>query len=457
MNINYSRPDCFYKKQDDIYNCTSRFTYTMSGNKTGKTFSHAIWINEQCILGPHGTEYAWLAPFFRTAEIAFNLLKRLIMESALYQYLDEKGSKNTFHFNNSKMRITYPNGNILNFYSGENIHALYGFEIHAAVVDEASRMKEEAFDALLSTMFVTEGPVKLVSNPTIKNNWFFKKWKKVYNMPNHRDEDEASFKLTALDAIEAGIMPQSVFDFAKKNYITAVFRRDFLAEVPDTETSVFQYDKVHENILSEEDKVENSLNKVRYLGIDLGFTTGQKNDFTVVTGLDKNGIVRFFKRFKASGQDLIDKLKAYIGDKPSFIDKTGGGITIYELLKNDCKNLEPYNFTNSSKTLCVENLAHYIHGNKIKYNNIKILIEELIGYEIDFTNKGKPTYSNGKTTDHDDSVISLALATLKLKEESEGNNCTFNIYNLDNESDNIDWEGEGREFIPDMPDFSFTL
>jgi len=446
LKISYKKPNFFYEKQDNIYNCPIRFTYTMSGNKTGKTFSHAIWINEQCILGSPGTEYAWLAPFFRTAEIGYNLLKKLIMNSSLYKALEEINAPNQFHFNNSKMRITYPNKNILNFFSGDNVNSIYGFEIHAAVVDEASRLKEEAYDALLSTMFVTEGQVKLVSNPTIKNNWFYRKWKKVYDMTNHQSDEEASFKLTALDAIKAGIMPQSVYDFAEKNYITSVFKRDFLAEVPDTETSVFKYDKIHENILKGKNIVDNSLNKVKYIGIDLGFTEGQKSDYTVVTGVDKNGIVRFFKRFKASGQDLIDKLKSYIGQKPAYIDKTGGGITVFELLKADCPNLEPYTFTNASKTLCIENLAHYIHSNSIKYNNIDILIEELIGYELDYTKTGKPTYNNGKSTDHDDSVISLGLAVLKYKENSDlGDEPTGDIIEID-----MGYEDDGWTEMPDM-------
>jgi len=429
MNIKYVKPNCFYKKQSEIYDCDSRFTYTLSGNKTGKTFSHALWINEQAILGPEGTEYAWVAPIFSTAEVAFKLLKKLITASSLYKKLEEEDSPNKFKFNISKMRIYYPNGNTIYFLSGDKPDSIFGREYHASVVDEASRLKEESFDALLSTMFVTEGPVKLISNPTIKNNWFYQKWLKIRK---GEVPDSKAYKLTALDAIEAGIMPQSTFDFAKKTYSPAIFKRDFLAEVPDSEVSVFKADKVYENILKE--APDNSLNKVKFIGVDLGFTEGQKSDYTVVSGLDKNGNLRFYKRFKKSGENLINTLKAYIGNLPSYIDATGGGITIYQLLKKDCPNLEPYNFNNSSKCLCIETLAYYIHSEKIKYPEIKELLDELIGYEIETTKTGKTTYNNGKSADHDDTVISLGLAVLKLKEqEDEGENYTYNIFSEDSE------------------------
>jgi hypothetical protein len=392
--------------------------------------SHAIWILEQAIK-TNDAHFSWVGYTFKIAEIGFDLC---------FDFLTTAGIGSYCKFNRSKLIITLPNKSIIRFFGAENPDSIFGYENFAAVMDEASRCKEESYNALMSTCFATNAPIKFIGNPTIKNNWFYKKWKKVYDMPNHTDGDETSYKLTALDAIDAGIMTQSVFDFAKKTFSKAIFKRDFMAEVPDSETSVFKADKVYENIL--EDAPDNSLNKVYYVGVDLGFTEGEKSDWTVVTGLDKNGQLRFFKRFKASGQDLIDKLKAYIGNRVSYIDKTGGGITIYELLKSDCPNLEPYTFNNASKTLCIENLAYYVHSNKIKYPDIPELIDELIGYEIDFTKKGKPTYNNGKSVSHDDSVVSLGLAVLKYKEkEDAGEGYTFEIQQLDdnNNEDNDIW------------------
>lgn len=429
MDILYKSPGFFYKKQQEIYDCKSRFVFTLAGNKVGKTASHCCWINEKCMLGNKGTEYAWIGPYIKTSEIAFNLLKKMVISTKLYKRLEESRSSNRFKFNNRKMRITYPNGNILNFFSGENVDAIYGFEISGAVCDEAARLKEEAFNALLSTMLATRGQIKLISNATIKNNWFYQKWLRA---TNEGIDETSAFKLTALDAIEAGIMSQKTFDFAKKNYSKAIFKRDFLAEVPSDDVSVFDYDSIYKNILDED--CSNSLNKVEYIGVDLGFTEGQKADWTVVIGLDKSCKVKFYKRFKAKGEELINKLKIYIGAKPSYIDYTGGGITVYELLKKNCPNLEPYTFTNTSKVLVIETLSHYIESNKIKYPDIKELIDELVGYEVSITKGGKTSYTNGRSVSHDDSVISLALAVLKFKESLDSNEgqYSYNSIEIDN-------------------------
>lgn len=431
--MTYKRYGGFYDKQKDIIDSQSRFTYTLSGNKTGKTMSHAIWLLEKAIMNDN-CHFSWVGYTFKIAEIGFDLCCDFLSSAKIGDYCK---------INKSKLIIKLPNNSVIRFFGAENPDSIYGYENFAAVMDEASRCKEDSYNAIMTTVMATNGPIRFIGNPTIKNNWFYKKWSRIYKLPDHTNGKESAFKLTALDAIEAGIMAQEVFDFAKENYTTAIFERDFLALVPEGETAVFKHDKIYECI--EKEDIGNSLNKAVYIGVDLGFTTGQKNDYTVVIALDKLCRVVFYKRLKASGQDLIDKLKAYIGNHIAYIDKTGGGITIYELLKADCPNLEPYNFTNATKTLCIENLAHYIHSNKLSYPDNKEILDELIGYEIDFTKTGKPTYNNGKSVDHDDIVIALGLAVLKYKEKQDlGDEYTFNIYTDEDDSyDDEVWEELG--------------
>lgn len=418
MDINYTRYEGMCKYQEDILDCESQFSYTLSANKVGKTWSHMVWLFEKAIESDSG-HFSWIAPTYKIASIAFDLCCDFIRDTNISQYCK---------VNLSKLLIKLPNNSIIRFIGAEKTDYIFGYENIAAVMDEASRCSEDSYEALMTTLYATNGQVRFIGNPTIRNNWFFKIWEKIYNLPNHTNGRETSFKLTAHHAIAAGIMKQDFFNFCKKTYTVSRFKRCLLAEVPDGEVNVFKYDKVMENIIKE--PIDNSLNKARYIGIDLGFTeNGVKSDYTVVIGLDKNCRVVFYKRFQLSGQELIDKLKAYIGNHIAYIDHTGGGITIYELLKKDCHNLEAFTFTNSSKVLCIENLAHYIHSNIVSYPNIDNLINELNGYEIDVTPKGKQTYSNNHTlVSHDDSVIALGLAVLKYKEkEDQGPEYSFEI------------------------------
>lgn len=370
------------------------------------------------------------------------------MSTPIYQHLKDTNSKQQFKFNfSSPQKITYPNNSVIDFCSGDNVNSLFGQEYHGAVVDEITRLKQNivsvegkeiaicpAFKALQTNMMITQGDIKMISNPTTRQNWFYIWHQKVLK---NGDERASAFHLSSKDAIAAGFLSQADFDYAEQNESSYIFKRDWLGICPDEENSVFKDNKVYDCV--NDDIVEN-LSKARYLGIDLGFTKNNKSDWTVVTGINKVGEVVFFKRFKAEGQELINKLKSYINNRPAFIDATaGGGWTIYSLLLKDCPNLEPFKFNNTNKSSTIETLAHYIHTNQVSYNNNATILNELLGYECEISPSGTTTYNNGKSSQHDDSVISLALAVLKYKESSdEGEDCTFKVHTYEDD----DWEEE---------------
>lgn len=462
MNIVVQTPDFFYPKQEEMYKCESRYTVVISANKTGKTLSMGLWINERALLGKPNGKYCWLAPYSKTARIGYELVRRIITQSELYQHLKDNNSNQQFKFvSSSPQKIVYPNGNVIDFIQGQNVQAIFGEQYRDAVVDEATRLKQEfvenadgtqsivcpAFDALLTTQRISKGRIKAISNPTTRNNWFYQ-W--YLRAKDGKDSRTKAFHLSSLDAIDAGFLSQEEFDYAKETVSPYIFKRDWLGLVPEEENQVFMADKVYECI---NDDLKQALNKVHYFGIDLGFTKNAKSDYTVVTGLNKNCEVVFFKRFKAEGDELVNKLKAYINNRYSYIDATaGGGHTVYTMLKTTCPNLEPFKFNNANKCNTIETLAHYIHNGKIQYPNLDILTSELLGYESEMDDKGTTFYSNGKSVAHDDSVISLGLAVLRLKEvQDDEPDYTYNVYNVGNETD-IDWEGQGF-----VPDFSFNI
>jgi hypothetical protein len=466
MEIKYSPPDIFYPKQQDIYDCPERYTVVISANKTGKTLALACWINEQAILGAPDTKYCWLAPFSKTSTIGYELVRKIIMGTNIYKHLKETNHEKQFKFNSSSpQKITYPNGNVIDFAQGQNVDSLFGEQYEAAVVDEATRLKQEirtngdkqevicpAFDALKTTMRISQGPIKIISNPTCKSNYFYQWYLKI---KDGKDERAKAFHLSSQDSVDAGFLPQEEFDYAKEHESSYIFKRDWLGEVPEEENSVFLPSKVYECI---DDDIVQNISKAIYFGIDLGFTDSNKADFTVVTGINKIGELVFFKRFKAEGEELINKLKAYINNRKSYIDATaGGGITVYNLLKNDCPNLEPFTFSNKSKCSTIENLVHFIHAKNIKYPNLDILIDELLGYECEISSTGNIIYNNGKRTQHDDTVISLALAVLKYKEVTQdGDNTTMDVYDL-SDDEQIDGHDGWTSIGEDYNSFNYNL
>lgn len=452
MQIKYSPPTFFYPKQQQIYDCPKQFTVVMSSNKTGKTLSMGCWINEQALLDSDGGEYAWISPFSETSKIGFQVVCTIIRNTGIYKYLKNTKSEKQFRFNSSSpQKITYPNGSTILFIQGGNVGGIYGHKYKAAVVDEASRLKDipneqgelecPAWEALLSCMVTTQGQVKLISNPTTKNNWYNVWYNKVKAGKDKRAE---AFHLNSLDSIAAGFVQKEDFDYAKEMKSKAEFSRVWLGEIPDEDSEVFMSDKVYACV---NEDINENIAKVAFFGIDLGYTDNNKSDWTVVTGMNTKGQVVFFKRFKAEGEALINKLKAYINNRPAFIDATGGGYVIYTLLAPHCKNLEPYKFSHGTKCTAIETLAHYIHTGQISYGNNEIIIQELLGYECEVNSNGLSIYNNGKKTQHDDSVISLALAVLKYKQSTDlGDQPTGEVFTIDIDEDEGDWQPMQESF-----------
>jgi hypothetical protein len=441
MEIKYNKPDFFHPKQSEIYDCEKKYTVVISSNKTGKTLALACWLNERSILGIVGKR-AWLAPYAKTAKIGYDLMVKIIKATSIYKHLKDSNHPNQFKFNSSSpQKITYPNGAVIDFVQGNNVDAIFGEAYEDAVVDEATRLKQEvvssgdrqtiicpAFKALQTTMIVTQGQIKIISNPTTKNNFFYK-W--YLNIKEGKDERAAAFHMNALDSIKAGFVEQEDFDYAKEHESAHIFKRDWLGEVPDEESQVFMPEKVYACV---DDDITENIAKVAFFGVDLGFTTSNSSDYTVVTGMNARGQVVFFKRFKAEGETLINKLKAYINNRPAYIDATaGGGHTVYMLLASHCPKLEPYKFSNTTKCDAIETLAHYIHTNAITYKNNDIIINELLGYECEINDKGLAIYNNGKSIQNDDAVISLSLAVMKYKESTDlGDAPTGELFEIDN-------------------------
>ena len=103
------------------------------------------------------------APVYAQANIAFN---RLRMAVAHYPSL--------FEFQMANKSIVFPNGSLAVFKSGEKPDNLYGEDYHGGVVDEASRVIQDSWEAARSTLTATRGPVRLIGNLHGVNNWFYR-------------------------------------------------------------------------------------------------------------------------------------------------------------------------------------------------------------------------------------------------------------------------------------------
>lgn len=336
--VTYVRPHLYPKQLQaifepkDIANDNARFSWIEASTKAGKTVGCIAWIYEQAYLhGGANKNWWWVAPVFGQAEIAFRRLKAYL-------------PKDQFTSNEAKMTITLvSNGARIWFKSADKPNSLYGEDVYGAVIDEGSRCKEEAWFAVRSTLTATRGPLRVIGNVKGRKNWFYKNARRAERgLPGH-----AYYRITADDAVAAGVLDKAEIEGAQGDLPDAVFKELYKAEASDDEGNPFGIKYI--------DAIVRPLSRDRVVcfGIDLA----KKRDWTVIIGLDKAGRVAYFDRFRRPWEETTEEIIKVVGQTKALVDATGVGDPIVERLQKKCRNVEGYVFTPKSKQRLMEGLA----------------------------------------------------------------------------------------------------
>ncbi len=379
MKIQYNRPP-LAPYQVAILDSPARYTVTAASTKAGKTASHIVWLFEQALQGGKGQSFWWVAPVYGQAEIAFRRFR-------------EQCSARLFMANESKLRLTLPNGAMIEFKSAEKPDNLYGDDVFAAVFDEFTRAREEAWFALRSTLTKTRGKCKLIGNVKGKKNWGYR----LSERARQGEENYAFFKITAWDAVEAGILEREEVEQAERDLPAHVFKELYLAEPADDDSNPFGLDHIRDCTGAM------GAGPAEWYGIDLA----KKKDWTVIIGLNSSKQVCHFERFQKDWRATREHIQRVVGKTPAVADSTGVGDPIVEDMQRACPRLQGFKYTSISKQQIMEDLATSIHGREVQFPEGAI-VDELQNFEWQHTRTGI-TY-NAPEGLHDDCVNALALA-----------------------------------------------
>ncbi len=387
--INYTRPALF-SYQTKIIDSKARFTVTEAATKVGKTASHIVWLYEQALQCKTGQTVWWVAPVFVQSKIAFNRMKKQVSVSGF------------FRVNESNLQLTMPHGVKIQFKSAEKPDNLYGDDVYAAVFDEFTRAREEAWYALRSTLTSTGGKCKFIGNVKGRKNW-------GYKLAQKAKQGEPGYEhhhISCYDAVRAGMLTKTGRPFieeieaAKRDLPANVFKELYLAEAVDDGANPFGYKFIQECT------GPISVMSPVCFGIDLAKTT----DWTVIIGLDSNAQVCYFNRFQKDWHQTIQTILTLPRNAPMAIDSTGVGDPIGEDVARSMGNVELFKFTSTSKQQIMEGLAMAIQQHKIIFPE-GVIKNELENFEFEYTRTGV-RYS-APVGLHDDCVCALALARHK--------------------------------------------
>lgn len=385
--ILFSRPEMYPMQEAAIFD-PARYSIVEASTKAGKTSGCLIWLAEKAVTGRPGWNYWWVSPIFAQAKIA-------------YRRLRDSLNPPSFRSNESELSITLvATKTVIVFKGADKPDSLYGEDVYAAVIDEASRVKEESWHAVRSTLTATQGPIRIIGNKKGKRNWFYKLARKAAA----GEPDTAYHKLTCDDAVAAGILEQSEIDDAKAKLPDHVFRQLYKAEDVDDEGNPFGDAAITactRTVMSDKPAV------------CWGWDFAKSHDWTVGIGLDKAGDVCRLERFQKPWGPTKQEVKKHTGPLPAGGDSTGVGDPVVESLQTDFSvNIEGFIYSSRSKQQLMEGLAADIQQGLTHFPE-GVLSEELHSFEYVYTRTGVQ-YSAPEGM-FDDCVNALAIARAKFK------------------------------------------
>lgn len=396
LTIEYERPWVAPYQEDAIF-CEERYGVVEATTKSGKTHGCILWLFEQACKGDTGMHYWWVAPVYTQAEIAYGRLKAALPEDI-------------YHAQDTKRIITLINGAKIWFKSGEDPDRLYGEDVYAAVIDEASRLREESWHAVRSTLTATRGAIRIIGNVRGRRNW-------AYKLARRAENGAANMhyaKITAWDAVEAGILEKEEIDDAQEQLPEAVFLELYMAEPSEDGGNPF------------------GLNSIAACATGWGegpavcyaWDLAKSIDWTVGIGLNESGQVcelhRWNKTALPPGQtgdywEITEKLIVELtAGAPAIVESNGLGDPVVEGIQRRAReerneeNFLAFITSSTSKQQVMEGLAVAIQQHQTKFPGDSVLRNELDEFEYAITRTGMK-YS-APAGMHDDTVMALAMA-----------------------------------------------
>ena len=286
LKVSIIGPDLTDYQKKILYN-GKRFTVTEASTKAGKTFSHIWWIFERSHLpwNKEGYNHWWIAPVYGQAKIAFKRLSRKVRNMSGY------------NVSRGALTITCPNGAVIHFKSAKDPDTLYGEDVYSVVFDEAPRAKVEAHHALRSTLTATRGDYKLIGNFGGVSNWVHQLKEKAKDS----DSQYAYYKVTAWDAVDAGILEREEIEQAQKDLDPKTFASLYLAEESESPDMLCTYASI--NDLWSNEFVEGGK---RYITADIAL---HGSDLFVVAVWDGMKVIDWLEVEKCDAEDVTKMLK----------------------------------------------------------------------------------------------------------------------------------------------------
>jgi hypothetical protein len=415
-----------HPRQREFVDDPHRIVVAACGSKLGKTFGLCNWLIREAWNGEQKLCW-WTAPTYKQAAIAFKTMGRLLPPSRMRKRASQGEMVYELLYTDGRVR------SIIDFRSADRPESLRGEGVHACVIDEAGYWKRDSFVSVMTTLTRTKGKLRIISTPKGRN-WFYEEWAKGW-YPELRKKNPEYWSYQ-LPTTANPFISEEAIETLRRNFTDRQFRQEILAEFLEDGAGVFSNIKGSQKCYL----LAKPLPGRRYV---MGIDWAKHEDYTVFVVMDATlKKVVHIERFQSFDWNLnIDKAvrTAKEWNRASILmDSTGVGDVPFDTIAGVYANCEGYNiFNNEPKVRLIQTLQLAMERGSIQlpfaseeaYREAgiedpenrsatlgSILEHELMSYSSNVTNTGKIQYGAPEGM-HDDTVIALALATMKCTEE----------------------------------------
>jgi hypothetical protein len=291
--------------------------------------------------------------------------------------------------------------------SAENQKSLLGEGLDFLVIDEASRVRPDTWEAYLEPALVDkQGRSLLISTPRGKGFFY-----KQFRLGQAKNQTE--YESWNLPSWTNPYLSKDAIETIRERVPERVFQQEYGAQFIEGAGAVFR------NIqdMATGSWQEPVQGQRYYAGLDLA----RVEDYTVLCVVDEAGRLVFVDRFtKLDWSIQVARIKAgcdRYNRAGILVDSTGAGEPIYEALLEAGCDVQPYTYTNKSKAALIDNLALMCEQMLLvlpRADLWEIGLEELEAFEYSITDSGN-VKSGAPSGIHDDCVNGLALAAWQIR------------------------------------------
>jgi phage FluMu gp28-like protein len=375
ITINLPTP---HSGQLDVLQSLAKWRVLCCGRRWGKSTICLILALHKML---DGKSVAYVTPTYSLSKEFFNDISKLIPEKAI-----------SYH-SKTDLSIQLITGGELKFFSGEATRDIRGRKFHRVIIDEAAfipDLEEIWMQVIMPTLATTNGDALFVSTPNGMNFFY-----SIFMKGKYNEENYESFHFPSHTS---PFVSKDFLEIARTSVTEDTFKQEYLAEPLSSVGNPFGIEHIKYNTITELSNKET---------IVYAADIAKHNDWTVIVGLDEDGCMTYFDRFRGEWSLTEDKIKALPDAVLKVIDATGVGDFVFERLQQQVNNISGFKFTSKSKPALMKELIIDVQQGRLKFN--KVTADEMMVFEYSQSASGHPLYQ-AQSGFHDDAVMAIAMA-----------------------------------------------